>query len=162
MTSKNFPHYVTICLKISLQVSNMVKFYTWTPVILAYTALNSTTLSPTVVDYEPSIVHLAGILRENICPGPPEYASIEKGDDPEHIFVLTLDSPVHVKESTPKKDSWNEPEENVTEIQVAASCSEAQHLVGKHVMISGSLFHAITANHRTDVIMLNNSIELVK
>ena len=140
----------------------MVRFYTWFSIILTYTTLNGTALSPTIVDYEPSIVQLKGILRENICPGPPEYANIKMGDTPEHIFVLTLDAPVHVRESTPRKDSWNEPEENVTEIQVAASCSEAQHLVGKHVIISGTLFHAITAHHRTDVIMLNNSIELIK
>lgn len=139
----------------------MAWFYNWIPITLSCAAINSTP-SPTIVPYEPSIVQLTGILRENVCPGPPEYASIEMGDAPEHIFVLTLDSPIHVREFTTKKNSWNEPEDNVSEIQVAASPRDAQHLVNKRVAISGSLFHAITAHHRTEVVMLNESIELIK
>ena len=139
----------------------MARLYNWIPIALSCAALNSMP-SPAIVPYEPNIVRLTGVLRENICPGPPEYASIEMGDAPEHIFVLTLDSPIHVRESIHKENSWNEPEDNVTEIQVAASPREAKHLVNKRVAISGSLFHAITGHHRTEVVMLNNSIELIK
>ena len=118
--------------------------------------------TPPTVPYEPDIVRLTGILRESICPGPPEYESVERGDTPEHIFVLVLDSPIHVKDIPSKKNSWNEPEDNVSEIQVAASRTDAQHLVNKRVAITGSLFHAITAHHRTEVIMTNKKVEYLK
>lgn len=129
--------------------------------MLAHTIVNGA--QPTaVIHYEPSIVQLTGTLRECVCPGPPEYENIEMGDAPEHVFVLTLDHPVHVRELTSKKDFLDEPEDNVTEIQVAASSSEVQPILGKHVKISGILFHAITAHHRTEVIMINDSMNIIE
>jgi len=133
----------------------------WIPILCSCAALSNTS-PPITVPYEPDVVQLTGILCESICPGPPEYASIEMGDAPEHIFVLKLDSPIHVRDVNPKENSWNEPEDNVSEIQVAASPKEAQHLVNKHVVITGSLFHAITAHHRTEVVMINDQLDLIK
>ncbi|MBF8263933.1 MAG: hypothetical protein HW387_1598 [Parachlamydiales bacterium] len=161
LIGRNFPRYATICQKISSQVDNMARLYSWLPIILSYTATDSAQ-APVVVHYEPSIVQLTGTLKECICPGPPEYENIEMGDAPERIFVLMLDHPVHVRELAPKKDFLDEPEDNVTEIQVAASSSEAQPILGKHVKISGTLFHAITAHHRTEVIMINDSMNIIE
>lgn len=138
----------------------MIWFFFWIQIFCFISPLIGETIS--IIPYEPNTVHLTGILRENICPGPPEYESVEMGDMPEHIFVLCLDSPVHVRDIPPKENSWNEPEDNVSEIQVAASPRDAQHLVGKHIAITGSLFHAITAHHRTEVIMIDNQIEVLK
>ncbi len=135
--------------------------YNWLSGLLAYTTVNGA-LPPTVIYYEPSVVQLTGTLRECVCPGPPEYENIEMGDAPEHVFVLTLDHPVHVRELIPKEDFLDEPEDNVTEIQVAASSGEAQPILGKHVKISGILFHAITAHHRTEVIMINDSMSILE
>ena len=115
-----------------------------------------------IVLYEPNIVRLTGTLHESTCPGPPEYESIERGDAPEHIFVLNLDSPINVKSIPPDKDGLNEPENNISEIQVAASPRNAQHLIGEHVAITGTLFHAITAHHRTEVVMIDEKIEHLK
>ena len=139
----------------------MIRLHSWLPIMLAYTAADSVQ-PPVIVHYEPSIVQLTGTLRECICPGPPEYENIELGDAPEHIFILTLDHPVHVRELAPKKDFLDEPEDNVTEIQVAASSREAQQLLGEHVKISGTLFHAITAHHRTEVVMINDSMNIIE
>lgn len=135
----------------------MILFLAWLPIFCSITPLTNVTLR--IIPYEPDIVRLTGVLRENICPGPPEYESIENGDAPEHIYVLVLDSPIHVEDIPPKENSWNEPEDNVLEIQVAAHAKDAQHLIHKHVAISGTLFHAHTGHHRTDVVMLDNQIE---
>jgi hypothetical protein len=67
-----------------------------------------------------------------------------------------------VRDVPPKENSWNEPEDNVSEIQVAVSSRDAQHLVNKHVAVIGSLFHAITAHHRTEVVMINNKLDYLK
>lgn len=138
----------------------MTFLFAWLPVLCCAIPLLSETIS--IVPYEPDIVRLTGILCENICPGPPEYESVEMGDAPEHIFVLHLDSPIHVRDVPPKENSWNDPEDNVSEIQVAVSFKDAQHLLNKHVAITGSLFHAITAHHRTEVVMINNKVEHLK
>ena len=53
-------------------------------------------------------------------------------------------------------------EDDVTEIQVAVSSSEAQPVLGKHVKISDTLFHAIVAHHRTKVIMINESMNKIE
>ncbi len=133
----------------------------WIIVVLPWMVMSNPQI-PITIPYEPEIVQLTGILWESICPGPPEYASIEMGDAPEHIFVLKLDTPVNVRDLNPKENSWNSPEDNVSEIQIAASEKEAQHLVNKHVVITGSLFHAITAHHRTEVVMINDHLDLIK
>jgi hypothetical protein len=127
---------------------------------MACTTLNNA--SSPIVPYEPDIVQLTGILYESICPGPPEYTSIEMGDAPEHNFVLQLNSPIHVRDINFKENSWNEPEDDISAIQVALSPEDAQYFVNKPVVITGSLFHAGTAHHRTEVIMLNNQIDIIK
>ena len=137
----------------------MVWFLGWLSVLCSCLVLGKEPLS--IVPYEPDLVRLIGVLCESICPGPPEYASIEMGDASEHIYVLRLNSPIHVK-NVSSKDSWNKPEDNVFEIQIAASSKDAQHFVNKRVAITGSLFHAMTAHHRTEVVMLNNEIELLE
>ncbi|HEY2809884.1 MAG TPA: DUF4431 domain-containing protein [Rhabdochlamydiaceae bacterium] len=133
---------------------------TWVPIVFSYLAVNNTH-SIVTLPYEPEIVQLTGLLCESVCPGPPEYASIEMGDAPEHVFVLKLDSPVHMRDFN-SEESWNEPEDNVSEIQVAATTKDARHLVNKHVVVTGSLFHAITAHHRTDVVMISDYLDLIK
>jgi hypothetical protein len=139
----------------------MAWFNAWVTILCSCAGLDNAPALITI-PYEPNVVQLTGILCESVCPGPPEYASIEMGDAQEHIFVLKLDSPIHVRDVNPKENSWNEPEDNVSEIQVAASPKETQHLVNKHVEITGSLFHAITAHHRTEVVMINNHLDLIK
>lgn len=129
--------------------------------LLCFCAILLSTTPPTV-HYEPEVVRLKGILRESICPGPPEYASIEMGDTPERIFVLHLDTPINVLNIDPKEDSWNEPESNISAIQVAASPHDVQHLINAPVVMTGSLFHAITAHHRTEVIMINDRIDVIE
>lgn len=133
---------------------------TWIPIVFSCTALNNACPLVTV-PYEPEIVQLTGLLCESVCPGPPEYANIEMGDAPEHILVLKLDSPVHVRDFN-SKESWNEPEDDVSEIQVAATTKDARHLVNKHVVVTGSLFHAITAHHRTDVVMISDHLDIIR
>ncbi len=119
-------------------------------------------VSPRIVHYEPEVVQLTGLLRESVCPGPPEYMSIKMGDRPECIFILLLDTPIHVRNINPKDNIWNEPEDSVFTIQVAASRVDVQHVINKKVVVTGSLFHAITAHHRTEVIMMNNKITFIK
>lgn len=37
------------------------------------------------------------MLRETVYPGPPEYMSVELGDRPEKVVILTLKDPINVE-----------------------------------------------------------------
>ena len=50
----------------------------WLPVLCSIGPQTNETIA--TVSYEPDIVRLIGTLHESICPGPPEYESIEKVD----------------------------------------------------------------------------------
>ena len=48
------------------------------------------------VFYEPEEIELSGVLCETVYPGPPEYMSVEMGDRPEKVTILTLKDPIDV------------------------------------------------------------------
>jgi hypothetical protein len=44
--------------------------------------------------YEPALVSLHGILVKKTFAGPPNYRDIHKGDEPETVWLLKLESPI--------------------------------------------------------------------
>ena len=73
------------------------------------------------VFYEPEEVELSGLLHEMAYPGPPEYMSIEMGDHPEEVVILTLEDPINV--DVKGGDNFNGLEQGVRELQVVFSDS---------------------------------------
>ena len=107
------------------------------------------------LSYEPAEVRVSGTLSKMVVPGPPNYESVKKGDTPETIWILTLDKAVCVTGNT---DDINEPEQNVTDLQLVLQPSHFAQLrrmgAGKVQVVSlGKLFHAHTAHHRTKVLL---------
>ena len=110
--------------------------------------------------YEPAIVKLKGTLIERTFPGPPEYQSIANGDKPETAILLLLDQPICVEgDKTNLQNS--EREINVVLVHVAMRSGYYlnKELINKKVLVTGSLYHAITAHHRTQVLISNGLIE---
>lgn len=108
------------------------------------------------LSYEPATVTLNGKITRKTFAGPPNYESIKRGDAPETYWILRLARPVCVNadESTP---GGEETEKNVSDIQLVFS-DEGQYarrkgLLGKRVVVSGKLFHAITGHHHTKVLL---------
>ena len=62
-----------------------MKFYT-----LFMLLASSCLAGNAIVTYEPEIVELVGTLDLQTFPGPPNYDSIQKGDDIERHFYLKL------------------------------------------------------------------------
>ena len=106
------------------------------------------------LSYDPSEVRVSGTLDKMVVPGPPNYQSVRKGDMAETIWILTLDKPVCVTGNT---DDINEPEQNVTDLQLALEGNQFARIrrLGRkvHVTAFGKLFHAHTAHHRTKVLL---------
>ena len=110
--------------------------------------------------YEPEEVEVSGLLQGTIYPGPPEYMSVEMGDHPERVVILTLKEPINVeiKGGNEVDDDFNEQEKGVRELQVVFSDSEPSVLqMKKEVTLKGTLYHAHTAHHRRRVLMMVKS-----
>ena len=107
------------------------------------------------LSYDPAEVQVSGTLDKMVVPGPPNYQSVRRGDQPETIWILTLDKPVCVTGNT---DDINEAERGVTDLQLALKqnhFAQLRRMRGRkiHVAATGKLFHAHTAHHRTKVLL---------
>lgn len=107
------------------------------------------------LSYDPAEVKVMGTILRKTFPGPPNYESIRRGDQPETIWILHLDNPVCVTGNT---DEMNEPEGRVTDLQLVLDGDEYtrfRKLAGARIRVTatGKLFHAHTAHHRTSVLL---------
>lgn len=100
--------------------------------------------------YEPSLVHLRGQIVERSAYGPPGYGEDPAHDSREHFLVLKLDSPICV-DGTPDNELDSESEAGVPELMMVPP--QGQPIPRGRAIVSGTLFHAITAHHRTRVLI---------
>ena len=102
--------------------------------------------------YEPAQVTLTGELTSRMVPGPPDYRSIARGDQPETVVILVLDAPVCVR-GDPSSRSNSQGHAQVAEVQLVVRGSAWRALRGKRVRVSGSLFAGNSGHHRTPVVL---------
>lgn len=106
--------------------------------------------------YESSGTKLAGRIKIMTFPGPPNYESVEKGDQPEVAWVLRLGKPVCVRKG--QDNEFDVAESNVTDIQLVLEPEEFTkwRVLARDrypVVVTGKLFHAHTGHHHTAVLM---------
>jgi len=109
------------------------------------------------LNYEPESVLLTGKIIRKTFPGRPNYESIKEGDEPETYWILVSAEPLCVNG---KKDRNGKqlyfPESNVQQVQLVFMGNEYQthkNLVGKNVIVRGSLFPMQTGHHHTNVLI---------
>jgi hypothetical protein len=104
------------------------------------------------LSYDAAGVQLTGMISRKTFPGPPNYESVRRGDEPETYWILHLAKPIC---TTASADS--DAESNVTEIQLILPPKYYAHfkkLLGrKDVMVVGQLMHAISGHHHTPVLV---------
>jgi hypothetical protein len=103
------------------------------------------------------LVSLTGVLVRQTYPGPPDYESITKGDEPQIILVLQLDSPVCVDES----GSGYPGEYNEREIQLDFGrdrYAQYRNLLGKRIIATGVLIRG-GARHDKRLVLAQVEIE---
>ena len=101
--------------------------------------------------YEPAVVQLIGTINKQTFPGPPNYASIRKGDKPETYWVLHLPDSVCMQ---PSGD--NDSVDAVTDFQLILTQKQYalyRKFLGRRVNVSGKLSQATTGHHHTPVLM---------
>lgn len=114
--------------------------------------------------YDSPDVKLRGTIEAQTFPGPPNYQSVENGDAAETYWILNLEGPICTLAAQPDPDgSQYEPaENNVSKMQLMLDGDTYQtyrSLLGKPVTVTGSLFHAFSAHHRTALLLQVTNIE---
>ena len=90
------------------------------------------------LEYE--IVSLSGTLVRQTYPGPPDYESVTKGDEPQVVWVLLLDRRICVVDSNPRYPR----EYNEREVQLVLAADQYvqyRNLLGEKVIATGKLLH---------------------
>lgn len=99
---------------------------------------------------------ITGRLVSKTFPGPPNYESIEAGDEEETYYFLALPSPICVVEG--QDANGLEPSQTgVKLVQLIlngkSTYNSLRQLLGGSVSCQGNLFAAITAHHHSDVLL---------
>ncbi len=113
------------------------------------------------LSYEPATVELQGRLIVQWKYGPPNFGEQPKTDQRVKVPILVLTKPVNVR-GTPGDAHNAISVEGAKRIQLtfANVGTDYKGLIGKDVVVRGTLFHAFSGHHYTDVVMDASSIEL--
>lgn len=111
------------------------------------------------LSYEPETVELDGKLVIQSKYGPPNYGEQPKTDEKVRVPVLLLGKPVNTigvwKGGHNEKSVYG-----ARQIQLAFSpATPYKTWIGKNVVVKGTLFHAFSGHHYTEVVMNVVSIE---
>ncbi len=110
--------------------------------------------------YEPTIVELKGKLVVKTFFGPPNFGENPKTDTKDRSWILSLDKPINVRATSETDPILGPSIENVGELQLVLQIPHRK-FIGKKIIVKGTLFHAHTGHHHTDVLMDVQSISLV-
>ncbi len=106
--------------------------------------------------FEPDTVRLAGVLTIGAFPGRPNYEDTLKGDEPEHPYILSLASKICVSGDSTSDLNRDDQSgiQNVQLIFLEALPRDIGSLVGKRVILMGTLTTAISGHHHTPVLLI--------
>lgn len=112
------------------------------------------------LSYEPAIVELEGRLAIEWKYGPPNFGENPKTDAKVRVPVLVLTKPVNVR-GNPADFPFNVEVKGIRRIQLIVFNLKGPYkqFIGKKVVVNGTLFHAHTGGHYTDVVMDVSSIK---
>lgn len=110
-----------------------------------------------VLSYEPAQVKLEGTLTIKQKYGPPNYGETPSTDEKVQVTMLSLSEPVDLQ-ADPKSDINNETIRDITEMQLVFGKNTYKRLLGRKVVVEGTLFRSHTGHHYTAVLMNVTSI----
>jgi hypothetical protein len=114
-----------------------------------------------VLYYEPEIVRVTGVVRRETQPGPPNWESIEYGDQPVTYWILKADKPYSVcnKEPDPEPDpevGGNIDVDAIGEFQLVLKgemYDNYRHMLNHRVVVTGTLYHRHTGWHFKTILL---------
>jgi hypothetical protein len=133
----------------------MKALHVFTAVLLAATAASSCnrTRAALIVEYEPAVVELRGLLIERERFGPPNYGEDPMMDARVRIHMLRLSRPMTVRADTGNTANL-ETVANLREVQLLGrSGLDYSSFLGQAVSVRGTLARAVSGRHYTRVVM---------
>ncbi len=132
------------------------RYVSWV-VLVTFTAVcaGQANAGKSCLEYGPSVVTLKGTLARKTFPGPPNYESIRKGDRPETYWLVELAKPICVNEDQEDKE-LGPAYKDIRAIQLVVEPEVYKthvELIGKYVLVTGTLFGAISGHHHTPVLL---------
>ena len=111
--------------------------------------------------YEPATVELEGRVVIRSKYRPPNYGEDPKTDEKVKVLFLVLTKPINVVGIEGHEYNARSVQ-GAREIQLIITDGKPKHknLVGKNVVVKGTLFHAHTGHHYTDLVMTARSLEV--
>ena len=101
------------------------------------------------------VTFTGGISRETF-PGPPNYESIDDGDEPETYWILTVATPNCVVAESIEGGELYEAARSTSRFQLVLTGKEYENqasLVGNRALVSGQLFVGHTGHHHTKALI---------
>ena len=114
------------------------------------------------LSYEPEKVQLTGLLYSKSFPGPPNYEAIKTGDKEEIYWLIKTTNDFCINDT---KDNWTGKLLNQSEIQLVIMPAlldlyeTKKSLLGKNVVIKGTLFPQMSGHHKTNALITVETIE---
>ena len=114
------------------------------------------------LNYEPEKIQLIGLLYSKSFPGPPNFEDIKKGDKEENYWLIKTTKDFCVNDT---KDNWAGKILNQSEVQLVIMPSALnlyetkKSLLGKNVIVKGTLFPQMSGHHKTNVLITVESLE---
>lgn len=111
--------------------------------------------APECLKYE--VVSLYGTLVRQTYPGPPDYQSVTRGDQPQVAWILQLDRRICVVDPNPSLPR----EYNEREIQLVSRADQDlpyRDLLGARVIVTGKLLHG-GARHEQRLVLEASDIK---
>lgn len=113
------------------------------------------------LEYEPTVVELKGRLSVETFFGPPNFGENPESDTKENSWILLLDNPINIRAKTETDAILGPSIKDVQRLQLVLPTPHKE-LIGKEVIVKGTLFHAHTGHHHTDVLIDVQSISLAR
>lgn len=108
-------------------------------------------------------VTLTGGLSRETFPGPPNYESIDNGDAPETVWVLTVERPQCVTAEEMESGAQYEVAKSTTRFQLGLNNPSLyethRHLLDHPVVVTGQVFVGITGHYHTAASISTGKIE---
>jgi hypothetical protein len=111
--------------------------------------------------FEPAEVTLTGVIQTRVDPGPPNYGEDPKTDSKEEHLYLHLDRAVCV-DANPSNYEEAVPDTKLMEMAYFVKEPFQHEWLGKHVSVTGTLFHAITAHHWTPALITPSETHILR
>ena len=106
------------------------------------------------LEYEPAVVTLTGTITRHMEYGPPGYGEDPAHDAKEVYWYLELNNPICVNgkdEDSP--DMQGEKDVRKLQIVYPMGYPKGGGWIGHRASITGTLFHAISGHHHTNVLI---------